>query len=55
MKSIKLRSKKTGKIHDCNVCLAPLPQLIDICIVGGKGRFYSSWEDIAEDWEIVSN
>lgn len=53
MDSIKLRSKKNGKIFDCDVCLAPLPQLIDICIVGGEGRFYGSWEDIAKDWEIV--
>lgn len=53
MDSIKLRSKKTGEIHDCDVCLAPLPQLIDVCIIGGEGRFYDSWEDIAKDWEII--
>lgn len=53
MESIKLIDKKTGEAGDYDVYMGYTPQSIVIEIKGGEARAYSSFADIAEDYEIA--
>ena len=55
MDTIRLINKKTGREDTYNVYLGNTPQTIEVCIEGGEGRGYTSFEKLAEDYEILPN
>lgn len=53
MNHIKLLSKKTGKVHNCDVYLSNVPQMIAIEVDDGEAYSYPSFAAILKDWEVV--
>lgn len=55
METIRLMNKRTGKEGEYSIYLGNIPQMIEVCIKDGESRGYTSFEKLAEDYEILSN